>query len=175
MGLFRTRRNWAAFFCRVAIAAVFIPHGLDKLIRFEPLGWEGPEAWSLAISSMLNMNVINPQYKVYAAQASAWVELLAGVACALGLLVRLAVLPLIADMVVAIALVHARNGFWLNHTINGVLAPGFEYCMFIILVCLGLFFSGAGSFSLDKLVAGDPEGHEYEEEFEYEEVRPAHR
>jgi putative oxidoreductase len=175
MGLFRTHRNWAALFCRIALAAIFIPHGLDKLIRFEPLGWEGPEAWSNAVSTMLTFDVITAQYKVYAAQASAWAEVIAGVACVLGLLVRLAVLPLIADMVVAIILIHGRNGFWLNHTMNGVPAPGFEYCLFIILICLGLFFSGAGSFSLDKLVAGDPEGHEYEEEFEYEELHPSHR
>ena len=41
MGLFRTNRNWAAFYCRLAIAIIFIPHGMDKLVRYEPLGWEG--------------------------------------------------------------------------------------------------------------------------------------
>jgi putative oxidoreductase len=174
MGLFRTHRNWIAFFCRIAIAAIFIPHGLDKLVRFEPLGWEGPESWNHAVSSLLNINVVPEQYKIWAAQISAWTELVVGISCVLGLLVRIAMIPLILDMVGAIILVHGKHGFWINHTMNGIPAPGFEYNLFIIIVCLGLLISGAGSLSLDKLVAGDPES-EYEEELEYEEVPPARR
>ncbi len=175
MGLFRTNRNWAALFCRIAIAAIFIPHGMDKLVRYEALGWEGPEAWAAAVTKMLNFAFIPEAYKPILAQVSAWVEVVAAGSCVLGLLVRLAVIPLIGNMAVAIALVHWKNGFWINHTLDGIPAPGFEYCMAIILMCVGLFFAGAGSFSIDKLVGGEPEyddygdaDYDYDDEDEYE-------
>jgi len=164
MGLFRTHRNYAALFIRIALAAVFLPHGLDKLIAYAPFGWEGPQVWEEHVRAMLNFPLIPEPYKPILAQVSAWTEVGAAVACILGLLVRVAVLPLIGNMAVAIALVHWKNGYWINHTLNGVPAPGFEYCMVIILMCLGLFFSGAGSLSIDKLVAGEPDYESWEED-----------
>jgi putative oxidoreductase len=182
MGLFRTHRNYAALFIRLALAAVFLPHGLDKLVVYEPFGWEGPQAWEQQVRAMLDFPLVPDAYKPILAQVSAWTEAGEGAACLLGLLVRLAVLPLIGNMAVAIALVHWKNGFRINHTLDGVPAPGFEYCMVIILMCLGMFFSGAGSLSLDKLVASEPdyeewesdEYDEYEEEWD-EEPEPAPR
>lgn len=168
MGLFRTHRNWAALFCRIIIAAVFIPHGLDKLVEFEPLGWRGPLEWADTVGELLPSRYVPEKYVTIAAQASAWAEVVAGTSCVLGLLVRLCVLPLMVNIAMAIVLVHGKNGFWSDHTLDGVLAPGFEYSMVLLLVCLGLFFSGAGSLSLDKLIAGEPD-YEYEEDIEYEE------
>ncbi|MBX7244670.1 MAG: DoxX family protein [Candidatus Sumerlaeaceae bacterium] len=171
MGLFRTHRNWAAFFCRVALAAVFIPHGLDKLVKFDPLGWSGPEEWNLIVLGLMKFPWIPEQYQQYlhyASQVSAWTEAVGGGLCVVGLLIRLAMIPMIINMAVGIALVHARNGYWSNHTLDGVLAPGFEYPMVLILIMVGLFFSGAGSMSIDKLVASEPDYHDYEFEDEYE-------
>lgn len=170
MGLFRTHRNWAALFCRIAIAAIFIPHGLDKLVEFEPLGWGGPVEWQAAVDHLLPPKFVPDQYRIILAQASAWTEFVAGVACVLGLLVRLCVLPLIVDILVAIVLVHATNGFWINHKIDGVIAPGFEYNLVLLLICIGLFFSGAGSLSLDKLIGGESDEEEYEEDMDYVEA-----
>ena len=126
MGLFRTNRNWAALFCRIAIAAVFIPHGLDKLVEYEPLGWMGPATWGAAVSGMLEQyplvtKYVPQQYHLILAQTSAWVELVAGVSCVLGLLVRLCIFPLIINMFVAILLVHGKYGYWSNHKLDGVL------------------------------------------------------
>jgi putative oxidoreductase len=90
-----------------------------------------------------------------------------------GLLVRAAMIPLLVNLGAAIALVTAKNGFWFNHRLDGIPAPGFEYHMVLILVCLGLLFSGAGSFSLDKLIGGDSdEDYYYEDEYEDEEPAP---
>lgn len=174
MGLFYTHRNWAALFCRIAIAAVFIPHGLDKLIAFEPLGWNGPEAWQEKVFELVNTKLIPDDYKVLAAKVSAWTELIAGISCVLGLLVRVVMLPLIIDMAGAIILVHGANGFWIDHKIDGQLAPGFEYNMVLILICVGVFFSGAGSISIDKLIAGEPEYDEYHEDITYEDHDHVH-
>lgn len=172
----RTQRNWAGFFCRIAIAAVFIPHGVSKLVKFEPLGWEGPQAWADTVLNLLQIVPIPEQYKLILAQTSAWVEVVAAGSCILGFLVRLCILPLIADQAFAIALVHGANGFWIDHKLDGVIAPGFEYNVVLIIVCLALLFSGAGALSLDRLIAGGPEYDEYEEEeVEYEEAPADHQ
>ena len=171
MGLFRTDRNWAAFYCRLAIAIIFIPHGMDKLVKYAPFGWEGPQAWAETCSRLLNYSFIPVAYRPVLAQISAWVEVVAAVSCILGLLVRLCIIPLIVNMVVAIAAVQWRNGFWINHTLNGVPAPGFEYQIIIIVICLAILASGAGSLSIDKLVGGEPDYYaeeEYEYDYDYE-------
>ena len=174
MGLFRTNRNYAALFCRIALAAVFIPHGMDKLMEYEMLGWRGPEFWAAHLADLIPGDMVTPQYKLLLSQIAAWAEVVAGGAMVLGLLVRVAVIPLIIDMSVAIALVHARNGYWITHTLNGAPAPGFEYCMVLILISMGLFFSGAGSLSLDKFIGGDDEDEYIEYEY-IEEVEPPAR
>jgi putative oxidoreductase len=169
MSLFRTHRNWAALFCRIVIAAVFIPHGLDKLLVFEPFGWTGPETWAKSVCALIKTEAIPMEYKLIMAQASAWAEVVAGVSCLIGFLVRLTVLPLIIDMGVAIMLIHGRNGFWIQHQPGA----GFEYNMVLILVCLGLFFSGAGSISLDKLISSEPDYYDhYGDDDEYDEHAP---
>jgi putative oxidoreductase len=168
MGLFRTHRNWAALFCRIAIAAVFIPHGMDKLMVFPPFGWEGAEVWAGKVIKLVDTKLVPEEYIRLAAQASAWAEVIAGASCVLGFLVRLAVIPLMIDMGVAILLIHGRNGFWIQHQPGA----GFEYNMVLILMCLGLFFSGAGSISVDKLVDGEPEYEYYDEDDDIDEPAP---
>jgi putative oxidoreductase len=173
MALIRTHRNTAALFCRIALACVFLPHGFDKLVHFEPLGWAGPEEWARQFSALLSVTWIPEPWKNTLAQAIAWIEVVAGISCVLGLLVRVAMVPLIMDIAGAIVLVSGKNGFWYDHTIDGVPAPGFEYHLVLMLIALGLFFSGAGSFSLDKLMAGeDYEDYYYEEEEDYEDIAP---
>ncbi|MGB9690684.1 MAG: DoxX family protein [Candidatus Sumerlaeaceae bacterium] len=173
MAILRTHRNSAAWFCRIALASVFLPHGLDKLVRLEPLGWAGPEVWASQFLSLFAIPWIPETWKLTLAQAIAWTEVVAAVSCILGLLVRVAMVPLILDLAWTIIFVSGKNGFWIDHTIDGVPAPGFEYHLVLILIALGLFFSGAGSFSLDKLIAGeDYEEFYYEEEDDYEEQSP---
>ncbi len=170
MAILRTQRNSAAFFCRVALATVFLPHGLDKLVRFEPLGWAGPEAWTTQFLSLFTVTWIPEPWKLTIAQSIAWIEVVAAASCILGLLVRVAMVPLILDLAWAIIFISGKNGFWFDHTIDGIPAPGFEYHLVLVLIALGLFFSGAGSFSLDKLIAGEDYEEYYYDEEEYEEV-----
>lgn len=161
MAIMKTHRNAAALFSRIALASVFLPHGLDKLVRFEPLGWAGPESWSQQFLGLVAITWVPESWKLTLAQSIAWIEVIAAISCILGLLVRIAMVPLILDLAGAIILVSGKNGFWIDHTIDGIPAPGFEYHMVLILVALGLFFSGAGSFSLDKLIAGEDDAEYY--------------
>jgi putative oxidoreductase len=114
---------------RAALAAVFIYHGLDKVQQEKNFGgnWAG---------DMLPMVL---QFLV------AWGELLCGVAIALGLLTRVAALGIIVIMVGAIFTVTGQKGF-------SMVGGGFEYNYVLILVAGALALTGAGTFSLDRVV-----------------------
>ncbi|MCX7017868.1 MAG: DoxX family protein [bacterium] len=173
MGLFYTERNWLAFFCRIAIAAVFIPHGLDKLVKYDLLGWNGPEPWALTMSALLKTNFLAEQHKLLLAQIAAWTEVAAGGACLLGLMVRIAVLPLIASRCIALAIM-ANESNLLNITrFPNIAVPVLEFNVILSLICLGLLASGAGSLSLDKFITGEPEyEYEYDDEYDEDEAPP---
>jgi len=83
-----------------------------------------------------------PTFSAYLASTA---ELLGVVLIAIGFLTRLASIPLIIVMLVAIFTVHISNGFSAG-------ANGFEIPLYYLLF-LGIFLShGAGKFSIDHLI-----------------------
>jgi len=72
-------------------------------------------------------------------------EFFGGSMLLIGFLSRLWALGLMILMVVAIATVHAPNGFDIRNS-------GYEYCLTLLLGAMGLFLSGAGKVSLDYLI-----------------------
>ena len=64
----------------------------------------------------------------------------------LGLGARLASIPIIFTMLVAIAMVHGKNGFSMAES-------GFEYNLVLIAGALPILRNGGGLFSLDSLIA----------------------
>ena len=79
-------------------------------------------------------------------------ECFGGLAVFVGLLTRLAALGLIAVMVVAIAKVHWRNGFFLNMSLQPGKGHGFEFNFALIGMALALLVGGGGAKSLDRLL-----------------------
>ena len=75
-------------------------------------------------------------------------ELGGGILLALGLFVPFAALAIVGVMVVATALVHWQKGFF-----NG--AGGYEFNLLIAAADLALAATGAGRFSLDRLLGWD--------------------
>lgn len=67
-----------------------------------------------------------------------------GLCLALGFLTRLAAIPVLVFLAVAIKF-HAANGFYWNNL-------GFEYPLFWALVVLHFLVRGGGCFSLDRLI-----------------------
>jgi putative oxidoreductase len=111
---------------RLGLAAVFIFHGLEKVHPDKGFG------------SNWNPDIPVPEAaKVPAQLATAWGELLGGVALAVGFLPRLAALGLIVIMAGAIATVTGKNGF-------GVLNHGWEYNMVLIVMAAAVFILGGG-------------------------------
>ena len=113
---------------RVVLGMIFIAHGYQKLFG-------GMKAFEGAVTSM-GM----PWWSAY---ISALVELGGGLLLFVGLLTRLAALGILANMCVAIAKVHFKNG---------LIAPqgkGYEYPLVCAAVAFALIFLGAGPISLD--------------------------
>jgi putative oxidoreductase len=73
-------------------------------------------------------------------------EFFGGLGVLVGVLTRLASIGIAIAMIVAIATVHARNGFFLQPD-----KPGFEYNIALIGICISLILSGADRLSLDGL------------------------
>src|SRR5262245_7497086 len=119
---------------RLALGTIFIAHGSQKV-----LGWFGGSGLAATAASMGQMGI--PAFMAYLA---AFAEFLGGLGVFVGLLTRLASLGIFVDMVVAVYLVHWKNGFFMQN-------KGFEYNLALIGMCLCLIFAGAGKFSLDGL------------------------
>lgn len=121
---------------RAGVGLVFFLHGWQKLFgdnisffreMLTMAGWSLPEGvlWVVAI-----------------------VETLGGIALLVGLFARLASLTLALEMLVAVILFHAKQGFFIVAVPNVPLAYGFEYHVTLItaLVCLAL--GGPGRWAL---------------------------
>jgi putative oxidoreductase len=126
----------AALLLRLALAAIFIFHGLQLV------GGEGHDlgaAWMNAMAEKQGQ----PPPAAPVQLAVAWGQLVGGIALALGFLTRLAALGIIVIMAGAIALVHWANGF-------DITKGGYEYNMLIIVVCITLVLLGGGNLAVDR-------------------------
>ena len=124
----------ALLLLRVVIGVVFIAHGWQKLFIF---GLGG------VTKAFTEMGVPFP---AITGPTVGVIEIVAAVAIILGYLTRLASLGLACDVLTAIILVHAKNGFFVPR--------GIEFVMSLLAVVLALAIAGAGGYSIDSLIAG---------------------
>ncbi len=130
----------ATLLVRLLAGAVFLSEGIQKFVhpaalgagRFAKIGIPAPE-------------VMAPFVGV--------VEIVCGVLLVVGLLTRLAAVPLVIDMVVAIATTKIpmlfKSGFWaMAHEART------DWCM--LLACVFLLLVGSGPISLDARIAVRP-------------------
>jgi putative oxidoreductase len=117
---------------RLALGSIFIAHGVQKIFVFGFAGVAG----AFGHMGVPAAGLLGPFV--------ALVEFFGGIAVVLGLLTRLASLGLASTMVVAIALVHAKAGFFNPN--------GFEFPLSLLAISLALVTTGAGRFSLDALI-----------------------
>ena len=123
---------------RIPAGVIFAAHGSQKLFgAFGGYGLEGTGQYMASIG-------LEPGYLM--ALLSGGSEFLGGLALLLGLLVRPSALMLSVTMVVAILSAHISHGLFLS---NG----GFEYALSLLAISVALLFRGAGSLSVDGLIA----------------------
>jgi putative oxidoreductase len=131
--------SYGLLLLRVVVGGTLFAHGAQKLFGW----WEGPglagtRGW---LGSM--------GFRVPAAMA-----LLVGLAegsgllLALGFLTPLGALGIVSAMVVAIAAVHLKNGFWSTK-------GGYEFNLALLAGAVALAATGPGRFSLDRAFGWD--------------------
>jgi putative oxidoreductase len=143
IALLTTSASWSLLIVRLFLGVIFFAHGAQKV-----LGWFGGPGLKSTIAYFQNSLRVPPALAVLAALT----ECLGGLAVFVGLLTRPAALGLIVVMVVAVAKVHWRNGFFLNMSMQPGKGHGFEFNFALIGMALALLVGGGGAKSLDRLL-----------------------
>jgi putative oxidoreductase len=141
--LFGTDASTTRLAQRLLLAAVFLPHGAQKL-----LGWFGGYGFSAT------MRYFTEQGGLPAPIAFLVIigESLGAVALALGFLSRVTAAGLALVMAGAVVLVHGANGFFMNW-FGAQKGEGFEYHLLVLALALPIVFLGGGRASLDAAIA----------------------
>ncbi len=145
--LFQTNSSAAPLIARAALALVMFPHGAQKM-----LGWFGGHGFSGTMNFFTGTMHIPALFAFLAIFA----EFAGSIALLLGVFSRLAAFGVGAVMVVAIATVHAANGFFMNWQGNQK-GEGFEYHLLALGLALIVVIHGGGKASIDRLLAGRSE------------------
>jgi putative oxidoreductase len=122
---------------RIVLGVTFVGHGAQKLF-----GWFGGHGIKGTGGFFESIGVKPGKVMAILAGLS---ELVGGALFAVGLLTPLSALLITGTMVVAIATVHGKNGYW-------VTGNGFEYNLLIIAVVIGVALVGAGQYSFDAII-----------------------
>ena len=141
--LLATYPSWSLLIVRLALGVVFVAHGGQKL-----LGWFGGPGLKATIQMFQQYMKVPPPATVIAALT----EFLGGLAMLVGFLARPAAVGLIVVMLVAIAKVHGRHGFFINFSGTPGKGHGFEFNFALIAIALSILVGGAGILSLDRLI-----------------------
>lgn len=137
--LLKTDNSLTTLLLRVALGAVFFPHGAQKV-----LGWFGGYGFTGTMGFFTGMLHIPAPVGFLAIAA----EFAGAIGLILGLGTRLAALGIAANMAVAVVMVHAQFGFFMNWAGNQK-GEGFEYHLLAIAIALALVIRGGGQWSVD--------------------------
>ena len=136
--LFKSNAGLAGLILRAPIGLILTAHGAQKLFAwFGGYGLEGTGQWMASIG-------MTPGYLMALLAGSA--EFFGGLALVLGLVTRPAAAVAAFTMLVAIFTVHISNGLFMSNN-------GYEYALTLLVALLAIVVQGAGSLSLDKLIA----------------------
>jgi putative oxidoreductase len=143
--LMATEPRVSLLLVRLLLGAVMFPHGAQKV-----LGWWGGFGLGPTVGFFTSQMHI-PLVFAWLAIAA---EFLGSLGLIVGLLTRVAAFGIAMNMVVAVLMVHLRNGFFMNWMGNQK-GEGFEYHLLAIAATLVLMMDGAGAFSLDHALTAD--------------------
>jgi len=142
--LFATANDYSLTVLRLVLGAVFVVHGAQKM-----LGWFGGYGYHATMAGFTGRGI--PAFLAFLAIAA---EFFGGIGLIVGLLSRVAALGILCNMVVAIAAVHAKFGFFMNWAGNQK-GEGYEYHLLAMAICFAIALKGSGALSLDRVIAGN--------------------
>lgn len=138
----QTNSSWIPTLARVALGVVILPHGLQKT-----LGWFGGYGFANTMSWFTGTMHV-PWIFGFAAILA---ESLGALALIAGFATRAAAAGVGAVFVVAIATVHATNGFFMNWS-GAQKGEGIEYFILGLTLVAIVLIQGGGAASVDRLL-----------------------
>ena len=141
--LLKTNNSFAPTLARLTLGIVMFPHGAQKV-----LGWFGGYGFSGTMNFFTQQMHIPAVFAVLAIAA----EFLGSLGLITGFLSRIAALGIAVNMLVAVKMVHAANGFFMNW-MGDQKGEGFEYHLLALGLALIVLIYGAGNFSIDAAFA----------------------
>ena len=141
--IIKTNNNKAAAILRVALGLVLFPHGAQKL-----LGWFG----GFGFTGTMNYFTGTLHLPWIIALLVILIEFFGSLMLITGTATRVAALLIIINFIGVILTAHLGNGFFINWLGNQK-GEGYEYHLLIIGMAASLLISGAGAFSVDRLMS----------------------
>lgn len=140
--LLTTDNTLSSLLLRIALGAVFFPHGAQKV-----LGWWGGHGFAGTMGFMTGTLHIPALFAFLAIAA----EFAGAIGLIVGLGTRVAAFGIAAVMAVAITM-HAQYGFFMNWFGNQK-GEGIEYHLLALAIALALILRGGGKWSADAVLA----------------------
>jgi len=141
--LFSTRNDGALTLARVALGAVMLPHGLQKLF-----GWFGGYGFSGTMGFLTGTVGLPAPIALTVILAESLFALL----LVLGALSRVSAFLIAAVMVGAVATLHLDQGFFMDWA-GAKAGEGFEYHLLAVGLALVTMIGGGGALSVDAAIA----------------------
>ena len=136
-----TRADWGLLLLRLALGLVFMAHGSQKL--FGAFGGPG----LATVMGPPSQHGMGPVLGLLVSVG----EFFGGLGIVVGFLSRFSSAALILIMLGAIAMVHAKNGFFMNW-MGKQAGEGIEYHLLVIGICLAILLAGPGRLVLGPIL-----------------------
>lgn len=138
--LIATSSTWFTLPVRLALGAVMIAHGSQKV-----LGTFGGPGFNAFISGTTPFGFMRPTW--FWLSAAAFSEFVGGILVLIGLLTRVSAFFIACVMLTAIIGVHLSGGFFGSNR-------GYEYPMSLLAMAIALLIAGGGQASVDRALTG---------------------
>jgi putative oxidoreductase len=138
--LIATSSTWFTLPIRLALAAVMIAHGAQKV-----LGTFGGPGFTTFVSGNTPFSFMRPTW--FWLGAAAFSEFVGGILVLLGLLTRVGAFFIACTMLTAIIGVHWTGGFFAANR-------GYEYPFSLLAMAVALMIAGGGQASVDRALTG---------------------
>ena len=130
-----TATDWGLMFLRLAVGLIFMVHGSQKMFgAFGGPGLAGVVKMMGPLGYLVSVG-----------------EFFGGLGIVVGFLSRFSAASLIVIMLGAIAMVHAKNGFFMNWE-GKQPGEGFEYHLLVIGICFAILIAGPGRLVLGRIL-----------------------
>lgn len=126
-----TNAGFGVTLLRVVLGIIFFKEGSGKLY-----GWFGGGGWASTCAYFQNLGIPFPELNAFLV---GYTEFLGGTALILGLLTRLASIPIGITMITAIFTAHQEGGY--------------HFPLLILAACIALVETGGGRISVDKVLS----------------------